>query len=579
MPSLMTTYLTRHWRRRDWLTHQVHAAVAASVLGTRVSPWRRASTRVAHDHLLVSDERAARVAAQAQRLDPTVVEALAQRAIDAARAAGATYADARLTRIVTHQYRMTSTEQFELDNETLGVGVRALVNGYWGFAASPYWEPEEVVQLARDAVAQAKDNMLGTPRTVDLGTIPTATGSWATPIQIDPFTITIEEKLDFISDVQREAGLAGLVLSSFGLFSRLRFTRQERVIATSDGALFTQTLYETGGTILVQVNNVLQGGPTAMVADIDVIGQGWERLLNAKIPQQFAQIAQDLMSQRRTGQQPKGAEVGLYTLVCDGATMGALVNRTWGVATQLDRALGYEANASGTSILTNPLAMLGQLQVAGPHVTITANRSAPTQLATVQWDDEGVRPEPFPIIRDGVLVDFQTTREQAAWLAPYYQRHQRSVQSHGCAAAESGLSITLQHMPNLALEPGGTAVTMQDLVSSVTKGVLIENGTVETDFQVAGGTVWGTMREITNGRVGRTLTGGAIYFNTLDLWKNITAVGGVSTQVVRSESQYALSNTDLASYKGQPGQATSHSYSGVAATIVNQPLINPARKA
>ena len=578
MPSLLTAYLDRPLRRRDWLRHHAYAAVTNPALGTLVSPWHYAGVRKAHAYPAVCGDTAARVAAHAQRLDSTVVEALAQRAVDAARAAGASYADARLTRIVTHEYRMSSTERFEIDNETFGVGVRALVNGYWGFAASPYWEPDEVVQLAHDAVAQAKDNMLGTPRTVDLGTIPTATGTWATPIEIDPFTVPIEEKLDFIGTVHQEAALAGLILSNYGIFSKLRFVRQERVIATSEGALFTQTLYETGGNTLVELKNP-QNGPTAMVAGIDMAGQGWERLLNAKISQQFPQIAQTLTSQRSTGPKSKTAEVGLYTLVCDGATMAALVNRTWGVATQLDRALGYEANASGTSILTDPLAMAGQLHVAGPPVTITANRSAPTQLATVRWDDEGVRPEPFTLIRDGVLVDFQTTREQAAWLAPYYQRRHQPIQSHGCAAAESGLSITLQHMPNLVLEPSATGLTVQDLVGSVTKGILIENGTVETDFQVAGGTLWGTMREITNGRLGRTINGGAIYFNTLNLWKNVTALGGVATQIVRAESQYGFYNTDLTSYKGQPGQATSHSYSGVAATILNQPLINPARKA
>ena len=254
------------------------------------------------------------------------------------------------------------------------------------------------------------------------------------------------------------------------------------------------------------------------------------------------------------------------------------MNRTWGLATQLDRALGYEANATGTSILTNPLDMLSQLHVAGPQVNITANRSAPTQLATVKWDDEGVVPESFPLINNGVLVDFQTTREQATWLAPYYQRRQHAVRSHGCAAAESGMAITMQHMPNFALEPNPTGATLQDLVASVSKGILIENGSVETDFQVATGTLWGTMHEITNGRIGRSLTGGAIYFNTLDLWKNITVIGGSGTQMVQSESQYGLANSNIASYKGQPGQATSHSYSGVAATITNQPLINPARK-
>ena len=468
--------------------------------------------------------------------------------------------------------------RFEVDDETLGVGVRALVNGYWGFAASPYWEPDEVVQLAHDAVAQAKDNMLGTPRVVDLGVVPTVTGHWETPVTIDPFTVSIEEKLDFIKYLQQEAVLAGVKFANAGQLSAMQFARQERVIANSEGTLLTQTLYESGANIVIDSGNLSAGGPIALVQRIDTAGQGWERLRDANIPEQFVQIAEDLRRQSATANFRKAADVGRYTLVCDGATMGALVNRTWGLATQLDRALGYEANAAGTSILTDPLAMLGQLQVAGSPVTITANRSAPTQLATVKWDDEGVIPASFSLIENGLLVDFQTTREQAAWLTPYYQRQKKTIYSRGCAAAESGLTITMQHMPNLALEPSSTDSTVTEMISSVTKGILVENGSVETDFQVAGGTLWGRMREITNGRLGRSLTGGAIFFNTLEFWKNITAVGGKSTRVVQAESQYGLSNEGIASYKGQPGQATSHSYSGVAATILNQPLINPARK-
>ena len=563
------------WGRRDWLMHQVHSAVAASSLSAVIRPG--SSRTVTKTTRPGTATRVTRVAEQARRLDPAPIEALAQRAVDAARAAGATYADARLTRIVWHHYSMADNGVFEVDDETLAVGVRALVNGYWGFAASPYWEADEVVQLARDAVAQANANRLGTPRTVDLGTLAPVTGRWATPVAIDPFTVTIEEKLDFISYLKDEAGQAGLLFRGLGLPSTLNFARQERVIANTDGSCFTQTLYETGGTMIVELNGV-QSGPVANVARIDTTGQGWERLLDANIPVQFPQIAQNLKRQLPV-QPAKAADVGRYTLVCDGATMGALVDRTWGVATQLDRALGYEANASGTSILTDPLVMLGQLHVANPQVTITANRSAPTQLATVKWDDEGVTPEPFTLIRDGVLADFQTTREQAAWLAPAYQHRQQPVRSHGCAAAESGLAITLQHMPNLVLAPNPTAVTLTDLIASVSKGILIENGTVETDFQVAGGTVWGMLHEIRNGRVGRALTNGAVYFNTLDFWKNISALGSADTQVVQGESQYGLSNAAIASYKGQPGQGTSHSYSGVAATILNQPLINPARKA
>lgn len=563
--------------RRTWLRAQAQLAtqlaVATTTLRSRPSVWpRRPATR---------ERPPARVAAQAQRLELTPVEALARRAVDAARAAGATYADARLTRIVYHVYSMRDHGHLEVDDETLGVGVRALVDGYWGFAASPYWEPDEVIQLARDAVAQAKDN-IGTPRTVELGPIPTATGRWATPVEIDPFTIPIEEKLDFIVSIKQEAARAGVPFVQDGQPSHLTCARQERVIATSEGALFLQTLTESGGTMLLGLGGggIPGGGgngPTALVPGIAMAGQGWERLQAAPIVAQFPRMRQELL--RRARERAKVAEVGRYTLVCDGATMGALVTRTWGVATQLDRALGYEANASGTSLLTDPLAMAGHLMVASDAVTITANRSAPTQLATVKWDDEGVIPEDFALITQGRLMDFQTTREQASWLAPYYQQAGRPVRSHGCAAAESGLAITLQHLPNLAMAPSPTGATQQELIASVRKGLLIEDGIVETDFQVTGGMVWGTMHEITNGQVGRVVTGGAIEFRTLDLWKNVVAVAGAATQVIQSESQYALDTAGLASYKGQPGQAVSHTVSGVAAVIANQPLIDPARKA
>jgi TldD protein len=574
----MIRFFARPWGRRDWLVHNAQAVAHVAVTASTATLWPHIA-RVPYGSS-VGAETAARAAAHAERLDFGPVEALARRAVEAAQAAGATYADTRLTRIVRHAYDMSGDGVFRIYDQLLGVGVRALVNGYWGFAASPFWESDEVVQLARDAVSQAKNNMLGTPRTVELGQIPIATGTWSTPIRIDPFTVPIEEKLDHIRYWKSEAEKKKLQFAAFGLRCGMNFARQERVVATSEGASFTQTLYESGGLIQLEPGGTGGGGGglSVNVQRIEMAALGWERFLDAEIPAQFEQLAKDLEQQKKLATKAKPAEVGRYTIVCDGATMGALVNRTWGIATQLDRALGYEANATGTSILTEPLEMLGHLQVASPAVNITANRSAPAQLATVKWDDEGVEPVPFSLIRNGMLVDFQTTREQAAWLAPYYQRKQVPVRSHGCAAAENGLSITLQHMPNVVMEPSSTGGTLQDLVANVTDGLLLEHGRVMNDFQVSGGTLWGSMHEIKNGRVGRPVIGGAVYFNTLDLWKHATVIGNAATQVVHSETQYTADNTEVASYKGQPGQATSHSFSGVAATITNQPVIIPSKK-
>ena len=366
--------------------------------------------------------------------------------------------------------------------------------------------------------------------------------------------------------------------------SHMEFVRQERVVATSEGALFTQTLYESGG--LIVVNDATNDG-SATVHGIDVAGAGWERFLDAKIPDQMPQLKQEAKEDLVLANSGKPSTIGRYTLVCDGAAMAALVGATLGVATQLDRALGYEADARGTSFLDDPLGMVGHAHVASPLVTLTADRSAPAGLATVKWDDEGVEPEPFTLIKEGVLEDFQTTREQAAWLAPYYQQVGRPVRSHGCAAAEDAQKIVMQMMPNLSLEPSPAAIRLEDLVADVKDGILIEGGQADSDFQARTGLlVPGNMREIKNGRLGRQLTSGAVLFNSQDLWKQVQAVGGPSTQMITGQSSHVgilgcffLGLEEPRMAKGQPQQSTSYSVRAAAAKISNQPLIDPRRKA
>jgi TldD protein len=264
--------------------------------------------------------------------------------------------------------------------------------------------------------------------------------------------------------------------------------------------------------------------------------------------------------------------------------MATLLDRTIGVATQLDRALGYEANAGGTSFLNDPLGMLGTFQAGSSLVNITANRSTPGQLATVKWDDEGVVPQPFSLVENGVLMDFQTTREQAAWLAPYYQRKGQPVLSHGCAAAEDARCITMQHPPNLALAPSPRTATLDDIVANVSDGILITNGFASADFQARAGLLRGELHEIKRGRLGRPLIGGGILFDTLDLWRNMVAVGDVSTQTTIASTDYPFNAafdrlTGQYPVKGEPPQRTSYSIQAVAATITKQALIDPRRKA
>lgn len=562
-------YLPR-WTRRAWLFNTTRTALSA-VAGTPLLRGR--APRVARH----TPRRVPQISTpNAERLDPTPWQALALRALDAARSAGAQYADVRLQRTVTHNYQFSDTGLTN-DWERIGVGVRTLANGCWGFSACPRVDADTVVRLAQDAVASAKESAGGQARVVDLGTYPKAVGSWTTPVAIDPFTVSIEEKRDYIEYWMMCAQRAGRPIDQSS--SSLGFVRREQVVATSEGSLFTQTCFESGGRI--------NQGDTSVEVQLDGLeatGRGWELLTQeAHILEQLDRGRERYLAEQALIKAARPGSVGRYTVVIDGTTMATILDRTVGVATQLDRALLYEASAGGSSFLTNPLEMLGHFQMASPDVTVMANRSAPAQLATVQWDDEGVRPEPFAIIKDGILTDFQTTREQAAWLAPYYQQHGLPVRSHGCASAPEALSVTMQQPPNLAVLPGKTDVGLEELAANVQDGILVTAGLVGADYQATTGTLTGKMRQIRNGKIGRLVVGGAVLFKTLELWKGITALGGVSTQETLGLpalfTVFNFARSHWPDMKGEPVQWTSHSVSGVAALIPNQALINPRMKA
>jgi TldD protein len=473
-----------------------------------------------------------------------------------------------------------------VDREETGIGVRALVNGYWGFAATPSGDRAAVERLARMATAQAAVNAKGAlPRTVELSPRPAATGRWATPVRIDPFAVSFEEKFAMMDYWQQCAKKVGMYINT--MISYLHFVRQERVLVTSDGTSVAQTVYESDGVIVVETPSPRPNHPSLSlpIQGLEAAGRGWELFLDAKIPEQISAMHDQLPAAFELRDKSKPGIIGQYTLVCDGATMAALVGATFGVATQLDRALGYEANASGTSFVTDPLAMVGNFPMAAPGVTVTANRTAPAQLATVQWDEEGVVPPVVTLIKDGVLTDFQTTREQAAWLAPYYAKSSRPGSSHGHAAAEDALEVTLQHMPNLALEPTAASVTLADLIANVPKGMLLEGGVVmQTDSQGRTGLMRAnSIREIKNGRLAWPVSGLGLSFNTFQLWNNVKAMGGLQTRMTVPFSQYPYGGAIGALIghpaKGQPPQASSFSVQAAAAIIESQPLINPLRKA
>lgn len=531
-----------------------------------------------------------------QLLDPAGVRLLAERAIEAARAAGASYADVRLTRTIKEafsgeslQARYTSTiwggerlgvhDKAPTDDEAFGVGVRALVDGCWGFASSSRWTFEEMPRLAQAAVQQAKKNAAATPRRTELVPVAATTGSWRPAEVIDPFLIAPEEKLEHLRAltdylVPKRIPPRPSEERKWAAKFEFAFTRQEWALATSEGTYCTQQRYTSNGDITLGVMMSRMGGyggESMSAGWPGLMAQGWEYC------ERTAALARlDAAVELYYHPDPGLAvatpvEVGRYTVVCAAPVVSQLVAETLGQPTELDRALGYEANAGGTSWLNDPLDMVGNLRLGSPLLTVTGNRSAPSHLATVRWDDEGVEPDEVPLVKEGMLQDFQTTRESASWLASYYNSQGRPVRSHGCAGSDTALSIPMAHPPNLVMQPGTTEVSFEELIRDVKKGIAIQDAQLRMDFQGKNGLCIGEkmkVREIIDGQLGAVIIDSGLLFEASELWKNLVATGGPASTVSRA----AMSE------KGQPAQSTAYTVSAVPVTIKNATIVDIKRR-
>jgi TldD protein len=507
-------------------------------------------------------------------VDPAIVHQLAMRAIDVAKSAGATYADVRITRTLGQSAGGSLGLHFR-EEETVGLGVRALVNGAWGFAATSYWMDDEAVRIAQAAVAQAKVNAVGVTQPIELAPATAVTGHWVMPVREDPFVIPYETKLNVIEGTTEAARWQLPTRSRAGGSVSILYPlaiacyRQERALATTDGTYVTQTVYRTGGGLSLTISDA-RGHPVggASAAGLDMAGRGWEIFADAHIVDQIPKMLDE--AEANAALPVKPVDIGQYDVICDGSTVASLVNETFGRATELDRALGYEANASGTSYLgPDPTDWLGT-QVASPLVNITANRSLVGGIATIKWDDEGIPPADFSLVTGGQLLDYQTTRDQAPHLRAWYTSHQQSVRSHGCVASEDARTFPLSMIPNLAVAPHASGSTIDELIAGHTKGIVMVGSFASTDFQAKNGMLArGQVYQIKAGKKIARLSNAGVLFSAIELWKNVTAVGSPTSVVHVAQGET----------KGEPNQTTMHTVSGVAVALKQQAVIDVTRKA
>ncbi len=506
----------------------------------------------------------------ASRLDDSELKALVHRGIDAARSAGAVYTDVRLTHQRKRSFNCTNVTCGGVhDTEALTVGIRALVDGYWGFSSSPLWKADEMVRLGVEAVSQAKSNALGRKRVVELASTPVvADGSWVLPVRIDPFTV---HPVEIVEHLMGLGVYAGRTPGGREIGNRCEFTAQDKAFGSSEGSYFTQRTYEGSGFFTVALDTQDLGGREIKgyrsLRSLRASAIGWELYRDQPIRDQIDQAYEEI---RRDSMLPvKAVDVGRFDTVLSALAVASVLNGTVGAATELDRAMGYEANASGTSYLNQPLEMAGTHKLGSPMLTVTGNRSDPGSLGWVKWDDEGVPPESFTIVDKGIVTDFSTTRESATWLNDYYAGKSMPVRSRGCAGAAAGDHVPLTYTPNLVMQPGQSADGVSDLVATLDKGLEFTSLDIDVDFQQLNGFGTGEVYEITKGKRTAIVAGVGMLFRSPEFWKSIKAIGG----------EASAERFPAAEEKGEPAQSTRRSITAVPALVKGLAIIDPRRKA
>ncbi len=483
-------------------------------------------------------------------------------ALDAARTAGATYADVRIVNtrsqfISTRESRVTSLS----DNEMVGVGVRALAGGAWGFTASRRLSRQECQRVAAQAVEEAKANVRGVRTPVDLAPVDAyPDGTWRSPIRKDPFRVPMEEKADLLFSANTEAlRVAGARFAN----SSMLFVRQQTTFASTEGSIIEQTVYRSAPSMtVIAVASDFSDSQTRSSAEVAPMGLGYEHVENADFVGRAREWAEEAVAKLSA----VSVESGDYDLILDPTNLFLTIHESIGHPTELDRALGYEANYAGTSFLAPPEDVLGTLRYGPEFMNVLGDRNQEGALATVGWDDEGVPADSWSIVKDGLFVDYQTTREQVPWISDLTG----VTRSHGCSSAQSWDKVQFQRMPNVSLMPGEQDYVLDDLIAATERGILIKGrGSYSIDqqrynFQFGGQVFY----EVSGGKVGRMLKDVAYQGNTLEFWNSMDMLGGPRS--------YFLGGT-IGDAKGQPTQANAVSHGCPAARFHEFKVINTVR--
>ncbi len=477
---------------------------------------------------------------------------VADAALQQAAKLGASYADIRVNRYRREQISTREQQVQGVQRSTsYGFGVRVLVNGAWGFAASNVVEPSSARTATEQAVAIAKANAILATRKVTLAGADKVVTTWTSTFKKDPFEVPLETKIAFLLNLNKTALVPGV---SF-VTSQILFADEQKYFASSEGSRITQRLIRTYPQFQTTATDRASGDfQTRPVVD-RAKTLGYEYVEDPMWLADAEKAGHEVVEKLKS----KPVAPGRYDIVVDPTQLFLAIHESTGHSTELDRVLGYEANSAGTSFIKPTDA--GKLRFGSNIVNMVGDRTQEGGLATTGYDDEGVKSDRWHIVKDGIFVDFQTTRELAAIIG--------APKSHGCLHCDSWSSVPFPRMPNVSLQPAEKEVSLDDLFADIKRGLYVVGRGVSSidqqryNFQFGGGVI----REIRDGKLGAMVKDAAYQSRTPDFWASCDGLGGPST--------YRLWGT-AADGKGEPGQTNQVSHGCPPARFRNITVLNTA---
>jgi TldD protein len=442
---------------------------------------------------------------------------LALRALDTAKQRGASYADVRVVRLKSEsiEVRNRNVERLSSD-ESLGFGVRVIVDGFWGFSSSHKMTMEEADEVAARAVDIAKASALVRGPRADIGPPQSVSGTYRTPVAKDSFAVSLDDKIALLLRCNETMmSTPNIISAEASVYSQ----REDKIFASSEGAYIEQELYETGCGLEA---TAVDEGEVQNRSYPNSVGrhqgtEGWEFVERYDLEGNAGRVAEEASALLRA----KTMEPGTTTVILDGSQVGLQIHESCGHPIELDRVLGTEAAFAGTSFLTTE--KLDGFRYGSDLVNMTADATIVGGLGTFGFDDEGVPAQSTPIVREGMFRGYLTSRETAAALG---QR------SNGAMRADGWSRIPLIRMTNVSLEPG--TWTLEDMIADTDEGIYMETNRSwsiddkRLNFQF--GTEIG--REIKNGKLGDLVKNPTYTGITPRFWGSCDAIGNRDLWVV-----------------------------------------------